>query len=121
MSPNQSVQLIALQVARNFHSHENAAHEKRNQYGSKSKAELQDAIEPRHIGRVRPIEQDKSKSSKTEQETGGQAFHDVLAIDPVRHESLRFLMTLVVCNGADAWRLDDHVVNDASSDEKVGQ
>ena len=46
--------------------------------------------------------------------------HDVLSVDSVLHKCLGSRMTMLVSGGSHRRWLDNHVVDDASSDQEVG-
>ena len=71
---------------RQLDTHEDPAHEERNDDGSKTHAQQQDAVQPRHQRFVHLVEDNEPQPTQGEHKTGRKAFHDVLAIHTIRHE-----------------------------------
>lgn len=70
---------------RQLHAHEDSGHEEAEEDADASDEEQQEAVEFGNVGRVGAVQDDEAQASHGEQEAGGQAFHDVLAVDPGKH------------------------------------
>lgn len=66
---------------RQLHAHEDSGHEEAEEDADAADEEQQEAIEFGNVGRVGAVQDDEAQASHGEQETGGQSFHDVLAIN----------------------------------------
>ena len=63
---------------------------------------------------MRLVEDDHADAAEGEHEGGGEALHDVLAVDAVLHEGHRPRVAALVRRRAHGGRLHDHVVDDAA-------
>lgn len=59
------------------------------------------------------VQDDEAESTEGEEEGGGQAFHDVLAIDAIRHERHRPAVPVLISRRSYAGRLNYHIVYDS--------
>lgn len=57
------------------------------------------------------VQYDEAEASEGEEEAGGEPLHDVLSVDPVRHERHRPAVPVLVRRGSHTRRLHDHVVD----------
>ena len=60
------------------------------------------------------VEDDHPRPAETEHEAGGQALHDVLAVDSVGHEGHRSLVTMFICGAANTGRLHNYIINNST-------
>jgi hypothetical protein len=112
-SKSPSAPALWLQVAGQLHTHENPRREKRHQNEQETHRDQQDAIQLGLAGYMHLVHNDEPNSTDCEQKAARQPFHDVLAVDAVRHESDGPRVAVFVGCGADAGRLDNHVIDDS--------
>lgn len=67
---------------RQFHPHEHSGHEETQQHTDEANEQQEKSVELWNIRRVGSVQDDEAQPAHGEQETGGQAFHDVLSIHP---------------------------------------
>lgn len=65
---------------RQFHSHKHSGHEEAEQDTDKTDEQQKEAVEFRDVWGIWAIQDYEAQASHGEEETGGQPFHDVLAI-----------------------------------------
>lgn len=76
--------------SRQFHPHEDSAHEEGDEDADEASGEKNDPVESGHGGFVGLIEDDETESTEGKQEARCKSLHDVLAIDSVLHEGHLF-------------------------------
>lgn len=82
-----SLPILWLQIAGQLHSHEDPCEEERNQNEDEAHRRQQNAVQ---LGRSWPmglVHNDESHAADEKQKSAGEAFHDVLAVNAIRHES----------------------------------
>lgn len=62
---------------------------------------------------MRLIHDYEADTADCEKETAGQSLHDVLSIDPVRHECHRSRVAVLIGCRSDAGRLHNDIIDDA--------
>jgi len=107
------------EIPRQLHPHKDPARKERNQDEHEPNTDHEHPIQLRREWVVRLVEQDEAETAQGEHETRREAFHDVLTVDTIRHECDRSRIPAFVSGGTDTRRLDNHVVDDATTDEEV--
>ena len=106
---------------RQFHGHKHTTGKERCHHTEESKGELH---RPAKLGQacdVGALQDHKAQGTKGEEKARSQPFHDVLPVDPIRHEGNGAVVTAVVRGGAYGGRLHDDVIDNPSGYEEVGE
>lgn len=77
---NVSSLSLAHEVSRQLHAHEHSGHEEAEENADKPNEEQQESVEFGDVWCIGAVQDYKAQTSHCEEEAGGQAFHDVLAI-----------------------------------------
>ena len=70
--------------SRQLHAHEHPGHEEAEEDADEADEEQQEAVELGDVGCVGAVQDDEAQAPHGEEEAGGQALHDVLAVHSVQ-------------------------------------
>lgn len=87
---------LGLKVSWQLHSHEDPSCKERHKNADEPNGRQHNSVEFGRGGVVRPVQDDEAEAPHGEEEAGGQALHDVLAVDSVGHEGHGTGVTVLV-------------------------
>lgn len=93
--------VLRLQIAGQLHSHKDPGEEERHENENEAHRGKQNAVQLCRSRSVCLVHNDESHAADEEQKSTGQALHDVLAVDAIRHEcdlDLEHLVLIVLEN-----------------------
>lgn len=76
---------------RQLHAHEHSGHKEAEEDADEPDEEQQEAVEFGNVWCIGAVQDDKAQTSHSEEETGGQTFHDVLTIYPAKQMVMHYL------------------------------
>lgn len=111
---------LAHEVSWQLHAHEHSGHEEAEEDADETDEEQQEAVEFGNVRCIGAVQDYKAQASHRKEETGGQSFHNVLAVYSVCQKGHWSLVSMLISHWTHTWRLYNNIVDDTSCDEKVG-